>query len=299
MRVLITGASGLIGTALRQSLEADGASVVALVRRKPASEHERQWDPANGVLDPSDVEGFDAVVHLAGAGIGDKRLTAARKKEIFDSRVDGTSLLADRLAGATNKPRVFVSSSAIGYYGDRAEPVTEQDGPADPPDFLASVCIAWESAADAAVDAGIRTPFIRTGIVLAANGGALQKLLLPFRLGIGGRLGSGKSWWSWISIDDQVRAIRHLIDADVSGPVNLTAPQPATNAEVTKALGKVLRRPTLLPVPRFVLELILGKELAAALLFTSARVLPERLEESGFEFEHRDVESALRGVLAK
>lgn len=299
MRVLITGASGLIGTALQQSLEADGVSVSTLVRRQPSSEQEIQWDPANGALDPSDVEGFDAVVHLAGAGIGDKRWSEARKHEILDSRVAGTRLLSERLAAATAKPRVFVSSSAIGYYGDRAEPVTEQDGPADPPDFLASVCIAWESATEAAVAAGIRTPLIRTGLVLSANGGALQKLLLPFRLGIGGRLSSGKSWWSWISIDDHVRAIRHLIDSDVSGPVNLTAPEPATNAEVTKALGKVLRRPTLFPVPRFVLELILGKELAAALLFTSARVLPARLEDSGFEFEHRDVESALRGVLAK
>ena len=299
MRVLITGASGLIGTALRRSLETDGVSVVTLVRRAPESEHERHWDPATGTLDPSDVEGFDAVVHLAGAGIGDRRWSEARKHEILDSRVAGTRLLAERLAAAADKPRVLVSSSAIGYYGGRSEPVTEQDGPADPPDFLASVCIAWESATQAATEAGIRTALVRTGIVLAADGGALQKLLLPFRLGVGGRLSTGKSWWSWIAIDDVVGAIRHLIDTDVSGPVNLTAPQPATNAEVTKALGRVLRRPTLFPVPRFVLELILGKELAAALLFTSAQVLPEQLESSGFDFEYRDVESALRGVLAK
>ena len=299
MRVLITGGSGLIGSALRQSFEADGFSVVTLVRRAPQNENERQWDPATGSLDPSDVEGFDAVVHLAGAGIGDRRWSEERKHEILDSRVAGTRLLADRLAMATEKPEVFISASAIGYYGSRAEPVTEQDGPAEPADFLSSVCVAWEAAAEAAESAGIRTVFIRTGIVLAKGGGALQKLLLPFRLGVGGRLGSGRDWWSWISIDDQIRAIRHLIDSEVSGPVNLTAPQPATNAELTKALGKVLRRPTLLPVPRIALELILGKELAAALLFTSAQVLPRKLEESGFDFLHRDISTALQSVLAK
>ncbi len=299
MRVLVTGAGGLIGAALRRSLEADGIEVVRLVRRTPAGPDERFWNPAAGELNTADVEGFDAVVHLAGAGIGDKRWSGSRKQEILDSRVAGTTLLAERLAEANEKPSVLISSSAIGYYGSRDEPVTESDGPADPPDFLAEVCLRWEAATGAATTAGITTTHIRTGIVLAGSGGALGKLLIPFRLGVGGKLGSGKHWWSWISIEDHIRAIRHLIASPVEGPVNLTAPLPATNAEVTRALGAVLRRPTFLPVPRFALEMILGKELATALLFTSVRVLPGKLEESGFRFHHSDVESALRAVLSK
>ena len=298
MRVLITGSSGLIGRALIASLAADDAEVFRLVRREPRAANEIRWDPAAGVLDPESLERFDAVVHLAGAGIGDRRWSDERKQVILDSRVDGTKLLSRALASLQNKPDVFVSGSAIGFYGDRDVPVTEADGPADPPDFLSEVCIAWEAAATDAVAAGIRTVFIRTGIVLSAKGGALGKLLLPFRLGVGGRLGSGDTWWSWISIDDQVRAIRHLIDTPVAGPVNLTAPAPVTNRTLTKALGRAMRRPTILPVPRFALELLLGKELAAALLFTSVRVLPAKLEESGFEFEHSDIDSALRSVLS-
>jgi uncharacterized protein (TIGR01777 family) len=298
MRVLITGASGLIGSALRSSLESDGVDVVSLVRRSPRGDDELLWDPAAGELDPGIVEGFDAVVHLAGAGIGDKRWSAARKREIRDSRIVGTELLAARLASAKNPPRVLVSASAIGYYGDRATAVTEDDGPADPPDFLSRVCVDWEAATGPAEDAGIRTVHIRTGIVLAKTGGALAKLLLPFRLGLGGRLGSGQAWWSWISLGDHVRAIRHVIDGDLSGPVNLTSPTPVVNAEFAAALGRVLRRPTLLPVPRFALNTVLGKELADALLFTSARVLPEKLEASGFEFHHPELEQALSAVLA-
>ena len=299
MRVLVTGASGLIGSSLRRSWEQDGTEVVSLVRREPGNDLERRWNPASGELDPADLEGFDAVVHLAGAGIGDRRWSDSRKKEILDSRVDGTTLLAEALASVDNKPEVLITGSAIGYYGDRAEPVTESDGPADPPDFLSEVCLAWEAAAGTAALAGIRTVPIRTGIVLADTGGALQKLLLPFRFGLGGKLGSGETWWSWISIEDQVRAIRHLIDTPVAGPVNLTAPNPVQNADVTKALGAALKRPTVVPVPRFGLNLLLGKELAGALLFTSARVLPERLLESGFEFRHPRIEAALRAVLGE
>jgi hypothetical protein len=206
-------------------------------------------------------------------------------------------LLAEQLAAAKQKPKVLISGSAIGYYGERIEPVTEEDGPAQPSDFLSEVAVAWEAAAAAAESAGIRTVAIRTGIVLARKGGALGKLLLPVKLGVGGKLGSGETWWSWISIDDEVRAIKHLITAPVSGAVNLTAPNPVTNAEMTKTLGRVLRRPTFIPVPRFVLEVLLGKDLAASLLFTSARIMPAKLEESGFEFRHRDIESALRAVL--
>lgn len=297
MKVLITGASGLIGTALARSLESDGHEVDRLVRRKPETPSERFWDPAAGILDVADVDGFDAVVHLASAGIGDRRWSDDRKRLIVDSRVQGTGLLAKRLANAAIKPSVLISGSAIGFYGDRAEPVTEDDGPADPSDFLSGVCVAWEAATADAEAAGIRTVHVRTGLVLAKTGGALAKMLLPFRLGIGGRFGSGATWWSWITLHDHVRAIRHLIENPASGPVNLTAPKPATNAEVTKALGRALGRPTVLPVPRSALRLLLGKELADALLFTSNRVLPAKLQESGFEFDHPTIEEALPAVL--
>jgi len=297
MRILVSGSTGLIGAALCTSLRADGSDVVRLVRHRSAAPDERLWDPAGGQLDPNHVEGFDAVVHLAGAGIGDRRWSKGRRRLILQSRVSSTRLLAERLAAAKRKPKVLISGSAIGYYGERIEPVTEEDGPAQPPDFLSEVAVAWEAAAVPAESAGIRTVAIRTGIVLAKRGGALGKLLLPVKLGVGGKLGSGETWWSWISIDDEVRAIKHLMTAPVSGAVNLTAPRPVTNAEMTKTLGRVLHRPTLIPVPRFVLEMLLGKDLAASLLFTSARILPAKLEESGFEFRHRDIESALRAVL--
>lgn len=297
MRVLITGSSGMIGTALRRSLARDGHHVVRLVRHPPTGADQRYWDPEAGELDPGDVEGFDAVVHLAGAGIGDARWTESRKRLLLDSRVDSTDLLVSRLAGAADKPEVLISASAIGYYGERAEPITEADGPADPPDYLSRLCIAWEGAAAPAVEAGIRTVFIRTGLVLDEQGGALGKMLLPFKLGLGGKLGSGDTWWSWISIDDHIRAIRHLMEQPVSGAVNLTAPNPVQSATFTKALGRALRRPTILPIPRFALEMLLGKELAEALLFTSAQILPSKLLESGFEFEHPVINSALEAML--
>lgn len=299
MRVLITGSSGLIGAALRKSLQADGVDLVSLVRSEPTGAHERFWDPAAGRLDQDAVEGFDAVVHLAGAGIGDRRWTEARKREILDSRVDGTTLLATRIASADHKPSVLISASAIGFYGDRAHPVDEDDGPSPSADFLSGVCVAWEAATKAAEAVGIRTVHLRTGIVLAKEGGALGKMLLPFRLGIGGKLGSGQTWWSWVSLTDHVRAIRHLMDKPVAGPVNSTGPKPVRNSDVTKALGRALHRPTIVPIPRFALNLLLGKELANALLFTSARIIPTKLEESGFDFEHADIETALRAELAQ
>lgn len=298
MRVLVTGASGLIGRALTRSLERDGNEVWRLTRRPPRDANEILWDPVNGELDVAALEGFDAVVHLAGAGIGDKRWSEKRKHEILESRIESTTLLCERLAQVHDKPGVLISASAIGFYGGREAPVAEEDGPADPPDFLSDVCVAWESATGAAEAAGIRTVHIRTGIVLAKKGGALGRLLLPFRFGLGGKLGSGRTWWSWISLHDHIRAIRHLIDHPVSGPVNLTAPEPITNAELTEALGRALGRPTLIPMPRFALELLLGKELAAALLFTSARVLPAKLEETGFTFDHPEIDSALAAVLS-
>ncbi len=299
MRVLVTGSTGLIGTALCESLRRDGAEVFRLVRRSPTKPDEIFWDPSAGELNPASVDGFDVVVHLAGAGIGDKRWNDERRREILDSRVVSTQLLAERLSEASAKPAVFISGSAIGFYGSRAEPVDENAEPASPPDFLSEVVIAWEQATKAAEDAGIRTVHIRTGIVLAKQGGALAKLLLPFRLGVGGKLGRGDTWWSWISLQDEVRAIKHLIDHPLEGPVNLTAPNPVTNKTLTKALGKVLRRPTIFTVPRFALELLLGKDLAAALLFTSVQVVPQRLLESGFIFETPQVDVALPSILGK
>ena len=215
----------------------------------------------------------------------------------MNSRVEPTRLLADRLANAVDKPEVFLSASAIGYYGDRTEPVDESSLPAEPPDFLSSVVTAWEGETAAAEASGIRVAHMRTGIVLTDKGGALGKLLLPFRAGFGGKLGSGDTWWSWISLEDEIRAILFLIDNPIQGAVNLTSPNPVTNAEMTKTLGEVLRRPTFVPVPRIALEALLGKDLAAALLFTSAQVMPAKLEEAGFRFTHTEIESALRSIL--
>ncbi len=299
MDVAVTGSTGLIGTALCRQLEADGHAVIRVVRRPVApGESAIRWDPAAGTIDAASLEGVGAVVHLAGAGIGDKRWTAERKREILESRTKSTALLATTLAGLDRKPDVLVSGSAIGFYGDRGdEVVTEQSPPGG--DFLAEICTAWEAEASPAVDAGIRVTTIRSGIVLSAGGGALAKMLPLFKLGAGGKFGSGRQWWSWISLDDEVGAIRHLLDHPVSGPVNLTAPNPDTNARFTKVLGRVMGRPSFLAVPRFGPKLLVGGELAEALLFTSARVLPAVLESSGFTFAHPDLESALRRLLGK
>ena len=299
MDVAVTGSTGLIGTALCRRLEADGHTVVRVVRRPVAAgEAALRWDPEAGTIDAASLEGIGAVVHLAGAGIGDKRWTPERKRVILESRTTGTALLAGTVAGLTRPPDVLVSGSAIGFYGDRGDEVlTEQSGPGD--DFLAGICTAWEAATHPAADAGIRVATIRTGIVLSVDGGALAKLLPLFKLGLGGRFGSGRQWWSWITLDDEVGAILHLLDHPVSGPVNLTAPHPDTNAGLTKALGHVLGRPSFLAVPAFGPKLVVGGELAEALLFTSARVLPTVLESSGFTFAHPDVESALRHVLGR
>lgn len=299
MRILISGSSGLIGSALRRHLTAHAHDVVRLVRSEPAP-GEVRWDPAKGDLDPAAFDGVDAVVNLSGAGVGDRRWTAERKAEIVDSRVNPTRLLAETMADLPQRPAVFLSSSAIGFYGDRGDAVlTESSGPGPANDFLVRVTTEWEAAAEPAVGAGIRTVHLRTGIVLDEGAGALGRMLLPFKLGIGGRLGDGEQWWSWISLDDEIRALTHLLTSPLDGPVNLTAPQPATNAEVTKALGAALGRPTLLPVPGFALDLLLGKELAQALAFTSARVLPERLLADGFEFRHQDLGAGIAAALGE
>lgn len=296
MKVAITGSSGLIGSSLVGALRGAGHTALRLVRHDDPGSDEITWDPARGRLDATALEGVDAVVNLAGAGIGDARWTDERKDLILESRVQGTTLLAEAIAGLERKPSVLLSASGVDFYGDTGDAVIDEDAP--PGDgFLTDVCLRWEGATAAAQAAGVRTVLLRTGVVQSADGGALRKTLLPFKLGVGGRFGSGAQWWSWISIDDHVRAMLHLIEADVVGPVNLTAPNPVTNAEYTKALGRALRRPTLLPIPMAGPRLLLGRELADTLLLASHRVVPAALAASGFEFRHPTIEQALAAVL--
>jgi len=297
MKIVISGASGLIGTQLVAKLSSSGHEVVRLVRRSPKS-GEIQWNPKSGTLDAAALEGTDAVIHLSGAGIGDKRWTDGYRKEILDSRTATTALLATTMASLSRKPSVFLSGSAIGIYGARNdEQLTEVSTHGT--GFLAEVCEQWEAAAKPAVDAGIRTVYLRTGIVLSPKGGALKKLLPLFKLGVGGKFGNGKQWQSWISIDDEIGAIEHLLTANVSGAVNLTAPNPVTNAEFTKVLASVLKRPAIVPVPTFAPKILLGGELADALLFTGQRVIPAALNASGYMFKHTTLESAFRSLLSK
>jgi uncharacterized protein len=295
--VLVTGSRGLIGTALIPRLRARGDRVLRLVRGAPEGADDVAWDPPAGTIDAAALEGVDAVVHLAGAGIGDKKWTPERKQLVLDSRTQPTGLLARTLAALDPKPRVLVSASAIGYYGDRGdEMLTEDSGPGD--DFGARVCREWEDATSPAADAGIRVVRMRTGLVLAANGGLLKRLLLPYKLGLGGRLGSGQQYMSWIAIDDELRAILHLIDSEVlAGPVNLTAPNPVTNAEFTSTLGSVVHRPTVLPTPIPALKVVYGGELVDTLL-GSQRVSSGKLRGSGFDFACADLDAALRATLA-
>jgi hypothetical protein len=297
MKIVISGASGLIGTQLVAKLSQGGHEVIRLVRRSPKS-GEIQWNPKSGTLDAAALEGADAVIHLSGAGIGDKRWTAGYRKEILDSRTDTTALLAKTIASLSRKPSVFLSGSAIGIYGARNdEQLTEVSTHGT--GFLAEVCEQWEAAAKPAVDAGVRTVYLRTGIVLSPKGGALKKLLPLFKLGVGGKFGNGRQWQSWISIDDEIGAIEYLLTANVSGAVNLTAPNPVTNAEFTKVLASVLKRPAIVPVPTFAPKILLGGELADALLFTGQRVIPAALNASGYTFKHTTLESALRSLLSK
>lgn len=295
MKIAITGSSGLLGTALRGRLTAEGHEVIRIVRRAPGA-GELRWDPDAHEIDASGLEGVDAVVNLAGAGIGDERWTDERKRVLVESRTQSTDLLARTLAACSRPPKVLLSGSAIGFYGDRGdEALSEGSPPGD--GFLSDLCVAWEAATAPAEVAGIRTAHLRTGIVLSSDGGALAKMLLPFKLGIGGRLGTGEQWMSWVSIDDHVRAMIHLLSADVSGPVDLTAPNPVRNAEFTKALGRELGRPTVVPIPRIGPRLLLGKELAQALLYESQRVSPSVLEASGFSFRHATIDDALAAML--
>jgi uncharacterized protein len=295
MRIAVSGSTGLIGTALADSLRADGHDVVRLVRREPGGPDEVRWDPY-GEVDTGPLEGLDAVVHLAGAGIGDRRWTESYKQRVRNSRIVGTRTLADALAELRRPPRVMVSGSAIGYYGDTDDQDVDESSPMGS-GFLAELSRDWEAAAEPAAAAGIRVVQPRTGIVLAREGGLLGRTLPIFRLGLGGRLGSGRQWISWISLPDQVAALRLLIDRDgVTGPVNLTAPAPVTNADFTRAVGRALHRPARFVVPAFALRAALGGFADEGPLI-SQRVLPRRLTELGFRFQHAGLDSALAEVL--
>ncbi len=299
MDIAITGASGLIGTALSASLTSQGHRPIALVRRAAkAGADEIQWDPAGGTIDAASLEGIDAMVHLAGAGIGDKRWTDDRKKVIRDSRTEGTSVLATALAGLSAKPSVFVSGSGIGYYGSQGDSVLTEADPAGT-GFLADVCVEWEAATAPASDAGIRTALARTSVVMSDQGGTLKKQLLLFKLGLGGRFGPGTQWLSWISLTDEVRALEFMITNDIAGPVNLCAPNPVTNLEFTKALGSVLKRPTLVPVPLFGPKLLFGSELVEQLILASQKGMPSVLTNAGFTFEDPELEPTLHRILKK
>ena len=298
MDVVVTGSGGLIGSALREALEKAGHRMVPMVRSQ-ASGGAIQWDPDRGQIDAGGLEGVGAVVHLAGEGIGDRRWNDAHKAKVKDSRTKGTSLLAQTLAKLNKAPRVLVSGSAVGYYGDRGDEVLTESSRSGR-DFLAGVCTAWEAATAPAKEAGIRVAHIRTGIVLSGRGGVLPKMLLPFKFGAGGKLGSGRQWVSWIALEDEVGAIVHLLGNDsLSGPFNLTAPNPVTNADMTKAIGAALHRPTLISAPAFALKAALGSEMAEELLLVSQRALPTRLLDSGFTFAHSELAGALRVALAE
>ena len=296
-RILIAGSSGMIGTQLVAFLDTGDHDVWRLVRR-PVKDNakELQWDPSTGELDGSILEGFDAIIHLGGAGIGDKRWSKKRKKMVRDSRVDSTSLMSSAISKLSKKPEVFILASAIGWYGDRGdEELDEESGHGD--GFLPRICEEWEAAAAPAGDSGVRTVFLRSGIVLSGTGGALGKMLLPFKMGAGGPMAGGKQWMSWISLDDEIYAIHHLLmNGGSKGVYNLTAPNPSRQKGFAKTLGRVLGRPAFAPLPGFVVRILFG-EMGVKLTLESQKVLPNRLLEEGFEFLHPELEGALTDTL--
>jgi uncharacterized protein len=299
MKVILGGAGGLIGSSLARALRADGHRVVRLVRGRPARDAtEIAWDPDAARIDATALEGADAAVNLAGTSIARWPFTGGHRRRVLESRTRSAALLARAIASTSNGPRVLVSASAVGYYGNRGdEPLDERSGGGT--GFLAEVCRAWESANDPASQAGARVVLTRFGVVMSGQGGALAAMRIPFQLGLGGRLGSGEQYLSWVSITDVVRAIRYAIEREeLRGPVNVTSPAPVTNAEFTRTLGRVLHRPTILPVPAGVLRLLLGK-LADETLLTSQRVAPARLLESGFTFREPELEGALKSALGR
>ncbi len=294
MRIAITGSSGLIGTALSDSLHRDGHQVVRLVRRPARGPDEVEWDPVRQYVDTAGLAGCDSVVHLAGAGVGDHRWTEKYKRTLRDSRVLGTTAIAEAVAALDTPPRTLLVGTAIGYYGDTGDRVTDETAPAGA-GFLAGLCEEWEHAAAPAQEAGVRTVFARTGLVVSRQGGAWGRLFPVFRAGLGGRLGDGRQYWSHIALHDHIAALRHLLaHEELSGPVNLTAPEPVTNREVTAAMGRVLHRPTALPVPAWALRVALG-EFAEDVL-SSQRVVPARLLASGFRFAFPRIDDAVRAA---
>jgi hypothetical protein len=296
VQVVVTGASGLIGSALVENLRSDGHDVRTLVRREPRGPDEWQWDPASRSLDTAALEGTDAVVHLAGAGIGDRRWTDDYKQTVLRSRVDGTTTIAEAFATMPEPPSVLLSSSAVGWYGDTGEEAVDESAPCGE-GFLADLVRQWEAATGPAEKAGVRVVHARTGVVLASEGGALGKVLPVFKVGLGGRLGSGRQWMSWIALADHITALRFLLDRnDIRGPVNVTAPEPVRNRDYTKAIGRALHRPTLAIVPSAALRAALG-EFADEGVLVSQRVLPARLEDAGFTFTYADVDSALTAIV--
>ena len=296
--VVVTGASGLVGSKLVAALESTGQQVIRAVRRPVRDpQTELHWDPTQGKIDRDRLEGVDAVVHLAGANIS-KRWSEKYKKRLLESRVQGTQLLSDTLASLTHKPRVFVCASAIGYYGHRDDEQLDESA-ACGDGFLPEVCLQWERACQSARDAGMRVANLRIGVVLSPEGGALAKMLLPFKLGAGGMIGNGRQYFSWISVDDVAGATQFVLDRDdLSGPINLVTPEAVTNREFTKTLGRVLSRPTILPMPAFAARMAFG-EMADSLLLASTRVVPGVLNDTGYEFQHPQLEPALRHLLGK
>lgn len=296
MKILVTGSTGLVGSALIPKLKSEGHQIVRLVRSEPKDASEVLWNPEQGTINAAELEGLNAVVHLAGENLAEGRWTEEKKTRIRESRIKGTKLLSETLAQLSAKPEVLVSASAVGFYGSRGDEVlTEQS--ASGSDFLAEVCREWELATQAAAQAGIRVVNLRFGVIFSKAGGALKKMLMPFRLGVGGKLGSGRQYLSWIAIDDAVGAIAHALTNDsLRGPVNVVAPQAVTNYEFTKTLGRVLSRPTLFPVPAFAARLAFG-EMADETLLSSQRVEPTRLKESAYIFKYPELEGALRHIL--
>jgi uncharacterized protein (TIGR01777 family) len=296
MKVLITGASGLIGKELQKSFAEKDYEMLLASRKEPEDDRHIQWSIENGFAEPEKLEGIDAVIQLAGENVSGLRWTEEKKKAIRDSRILGTRNVVDAISKLKAKPKVFVASSAIGFYGERGdEEVTESSAAGD--NVLAHVCKDWEAESRRAEDAGIRTVLLRTGIVLSKDGGALGTMLLPFKLGVGGVVGSGKQWMSWISMDDHIAAINYALENEnLRGAVNSVAPNPVTNEEFTKTLGEVLYRPTFLPLPEFAVSMVFG-EMGDALLLASTKVLPKRLEDAGFEYKFPDLKAAIENAV--
>ena len=297
LKVAVTGATGFIGAPLCRALIQAGHEAIKVVRTSPRS-NEIGWSPAEGKIDSAAFEGLDAVIHLAGAPIGGRRWNQAYRKLLADSRTQGTTLIAKTLAEANNGPKRLLSASAIGYYGDRPDEVLDESSPMGS-GFLPELVRDWENSTKGATDAGVATAHLRTGIVLHPKGGALQKLLPLFRVGLGGKFGSGAQVMSWITLDDEISAITHLLTSELTGPVNLTAPNPVSNAEFSKTLGRVLKRPSIVAVPSFGPKLLLGEDMAQALLFDNATILPKALGSDGFSFAYPEIEMGLRKILNK